>query len=583
MAGDEPSSSSALPRMPPSAPGPRKLYDIQLVSYFPPSSCTSRCPVVFPRTIAKGVSLPSYDWVVGQVVSAPSDGSLNETALDGPYTVRICQSGASTVTSICDSSDSYFNIVSAPVPTGIPLLISGGTASEVRNNFSGWVGFQFKVGSTPLTVSQLGRYVVSGSSGTHIVKLATINTGTSGGITQNTIGGDDVPGGSVTVKTIGVPAGTYAYGTLLSPVTLEANTTYVLVSQELENGDLWYNYPNNQITLTNDAIPISPAWAPNNITAYYLPNTGAQTFGPVNLKYSGGGVGGASSVSPIATPSPSSYYTLTVSKSGTGSGTVTGSSATINCGTTCSVSLNAGTLVTLTATPASDGTFTGWTGACTGTETCTLQMSANRNVTAIFTAVGSAATASSGALLISGGTAGPTRNNFGGWVGFQFKVGSTPLTVSQLGRYVVSGSSGTHTVKLVNGNGTDIAGGSVTVNIATVPAGTYAYASLSQPITLEANTAYVLVSQELENGDLWYNYGNNAITLTNDAIPLSVAWAQNNTTGYNFSPSGNQTFGPVNLKYTKIIPTAPAASRRAHRSARLANVLQALRNLFDDK
>jgi hypothetical protein len=77
--------------------------------------------------------------------------------------------------------------------------------------------------------------------------------------------------------------------------------------------------------------------------------------------------------------------TLTVSKSGSGSGTVTSSPAGINCGGDCSQVYNYGTSVTLTATPAAGSTFTGWSGACSGTGSCVVSMTAHRSVTAYFT------------------------------------------------------------------------------------------------------------------------------------------------------------------------------------------------------
>ncbi len=77
-------------------------------------------------------------------------------------------------------------------------------------------------------------------------------------------------------------------------------------------------------------------------------------------------------------------FALSVSTAGTGTGTVTSTPAGISCGTTCSASFNAGTSVTLTATPASGSIFAGWSGACTGTAACTVAMSAAQSVTATF-------------------------------------------------------------------------------------------------------------------------------------------------------------------------------------------------------
>ncbi|HYD42028.1 MAG TPA: glycoside hydrolase family 6 protein [Anaeromyxobacter sp.] len=77
-------------------------------------------------------------------------------------------------------------------------------------------------------------------------------------------------------------------------------------------------------------------------------------------------------------------YTLTVGTAGTGSGTVTGGS--INCGVACSQQSPSGTTVTLTATPAANSVFSGWSGACTGTGACIVTLTADRSVTATFTA-----------------------------------------------------------------------------------------------------------------------------------------------------------------------------------------------------
>jgi PKD repeat protein len=91
-------------------------------------------------------------------------------------------------------------------------------------------------------------------------------------------------------------------------------------------------------------------------------------------------------------------YALTVSKAGTGTGTVSSSPAGINCGATCTANYTAGTSVTLTAAPAAGATFAGWSGACSGTGSCTVSMTAATAVTATFNTVSYALTVSKGGL-----------------------------------------------------------------------------------------------------------------------------------------------------------------------------------------
>jgi len=100
--------------------------------------------------------------------------------------------------------------------------------------------------------------------------------------------------------------------------------------------------------------------------------------------------GGSCTLKPTATTTVGAAfalntYTLTVVKQG--SGTVNASGASIACGSTCSATVNAGTAVTLSATPASGYTFSNWSGACTGTSaTCQVTVNAAASATAVFTA-----------------------------------------------------------------------------------------------------------------------------------------------------------------------------------------------------
>ena len=96
------------------------------------------------------------------------------------------------------------------------------------------------------------------------------------------------------------------------------------------------------------------------------------------------GAGPQSSESNAATPA-APKFTLTVTKFGAGSGTVTSDVGGVDCGATCTATLDAGTTIALTATAAAGSSFAGWIGACSGTGACTLTMDQNRAATAVFT------------------------------------------------------------------------------------------------------------------------------------------------------------------------------------------------------
>jgi hypothetical protein len=73
-----------------------------------------------------------------------------------------------------------------------------------------------------------------------------------------------------------------------------------------------------------------------------------------------------------------------VTRAGAGSGTVSSSPAGIACGDVCSIQFNYAASVTLSARAASGSIFKGWSGACSGTGTCAVSMTAERSVTATF-------------------------------------------------------------------------------------------------------------------------------------------------------------------------------------------------------
>ena len=78
-------------------------------------------------------------------------------------------------------------------------------------------------------------------------------------------------------------------------------------------------------------------------------------------------------------------YTLSVSITGIGSGTVTSSPPGIACGADCTEAYSDNTVVTLSATPSADSTFSNWGNACAGTGLCVVTMDAAKSVSANFT------------------------------------------------------------------------------------------------------------------------------------------------------------------------------------------------------
>lgn len=78
-------------------------------------------------------------------------------------------------------------------------------------------------------------------------------------------------------------------------------------------------------------------------------------------------------------------HMVRVIKGGSGEGAVTSSPGGIDCGSKCSAEFDEGTVVTLTASPESGSTFTGWSGAgCSGTGTCHVTVGDDETVKANF-------------------------------------------------------------------------------------------------------------------------------------------------------------------------------------------------------
>ncbi|HEX3098784.1 MAG TPA: hypothetical protein VHQ02_13770 [Usitatibacter sp.] len=196
-----------------------------------------------------------------------------------------------------------------------------------------------------------------------------------------------------------------------------------------------------------------------------------------------------------------SSQTLTVSRNGTGTGTVTSAPAGISCGSTCTASFTSGTSVSLTANAASNSTFAGWSGACSGLSACTVAMGAAASVAATFTQNASTLTVT----RIGNGTVAsvPAGINCGATCSATYPAGTAvTLTATPAVGYVFSGWSGgcsgvgACSLTLNTGN-------SVTASFASIPSATAVNVALgSSGATVSAsstNAAYNLAA--VINGD----------------------------------------------------------------------------------
>jgi hypothetical protein len=489
-----------------------------------------------------------------------------------------------------------------PQPDSIQVTsyVSEFTAGTLRNDFSGYVGMQMVTSSKPITITALGRLMCAGNSGSHLVKLVKAADGT------------DVPGGAVTVKMVGGIEGQFVNVDLAASVVLEPYTAYYAVSEEIAQGDLWYDV-DTTISGTAAGQVTTGVWGFGTGMWYTYGNAG-HSYGPLNVVYLDPGVTTTTSLafvtgkslgtlrsdfsgyvgmkidvgaSPLTVttlgrlmcPGNTATHTLKLVKAADGTDvtggatTVTMSGATLGefvHGTLATpVTLQANTSYLLLSQETTGGdawydvntTVTTTTAASVssgawgygGGTWYTYGSAGNAYVPLDFSYTTTSA-APADTTFVTSQTPGPLRNDFTGYVGMKIDVSTSPISVTEIGRFVTSGNSGTHTVKFVRASdGTDITGGSVSITTIGATAGKFAYAKLSTPVTLAANTSYYLVTQETASGDQWHDVAT-TVTTTSAGVVTSAAWGYGNGYWYVYGGAG-QCYGPVDFKYTSATIT----------------------------
>lgn len=176
-------------------------------------------------------------------------------------------------------------------------------------------------------------------------------------------------------------------------------------------------------------VPDGQIW--NGITTTIPFNTGfsssiywrAKYVTPIGTYYGSEQVFQTNGSTPVA-------YTLSVQKAGAGTGNVHSASFDIDCGETCSLEYTAGSPVTLTAAADPGSTFLGWSGACSGTDDCTLMMNSDLDATAEF-GVASGVTYGSLDLAVEGLPAGPNGTMYVTGPSFEAREVTLPSGIGQ--------------------------------------------------------------------------------------------------------------------------------------------------------
>ena len=124
-----------------------------------------------------------------------TQGYNMQTALSNAAMMQTTVSSLTNGGVVSIPSGTYFFCQASPIENGpssvglikLPLVssVAGGTVMAGDNR---QVGMQFTVGSSPLTVTDMGRWMISGNSGTHVVTIldAANNTVVSATITNTT-------------------------------------------------------------------------------------------------------------------------------------------------------------------------------------------------------------------------------------------------------------------------------------------------------------------------------------------------------------------------------------------------------------
>ena len=335
----------------------------------------------------------SVTWTAGNPSVATVNAAGLATAVGAGYTQIVASSGGISAT-----SDLTVNIAGGGGTSGAPsITVVPGTAAAtfVGETTQFLASGSLTAGGTPQNLTNQVQWVSSN------VQVATVNSGglataVGSGTTTITASSGGVNGSGVLTVTI---SGASSQPTLAIIPTTASATFVGETTQFIALGNLIGSAATQNLTgnVTWSSSDVSVATIDQNglataVQANTIPNS--TTITAIGTSSTGSLIS-ATSVLSVLSGGSVNLPTLAVYMAGTGTGTITSSPGTIDCGSaaagaTCSGTFTLGTVVTLTATPAAGSVFGGWSSNCTAVIgnpnplVCQVQMKNNETVGAIF-------------------------------------------------------------------------------------------------------------------------------------------------------------------------------------------------------
>ncbi|MEJ5299353.1 MAG: SBBP repeat-containing protein, partial [Thermodesulforhabdaceae bacterium] len=355
---------------------------------------------VFVSKLDANLSSPLAQYTLTVTKSGAGSGTVTATGCTLSWTGN---------TGTCTAASGTSITLSASPSSGSTFAgWSNGTGSAVGCSGTGTCSFTITENSGVTATFTLNQYQVTASaSGNGSGSISSNPSGISFNYPANSSGSAGFDHGTTVTLTASASTGSTVAWTSCSGTTSGNGTTAATCTFSNLDGskEATARFTLNQYTITTSANPSgggSVSCDPNpvnhgssstcTITAnvgYTLQSVGGSCGGSLNGNiYTTNPVTSACTV--VANFAVSAY-TLTVTKSGSGSGDVTATGCTLSwTGNTGTCTASHGTSITLSATPSSGSTFAGWsngTGSasgCSGTGTCSFTITQNSSITATF-------------------------------------------------------------------------------------------------------------------------------------------------------------------------------------------------------